>query len=97
MWILVDVGLGSCQLLGLKGEVPVATLEAVDHHGQGGASVGDVGQAGVALAADTGSPTLLRPSPSPTHHLDFNLLTSCYEAQLETSVVGSHLKPKLWH
>ena len=33
---LRDVGLGSCQLPGPEGKVPVAALEAKDHHGQGG-------------------------------------------------------------
>lgn len=40
---LHDVGLGSGQLPGPKGEVPVAALEAVDQNGQGGAYMNHTG------------------------------------------------------
>lgn len=65
---LHDVGLGRRQLPGPEGEVLVAALEAVDHHGRGGTGAGLTEHAGAAAAAaaaaaDTGSSASVRPSP----------------------------------
>lgn len=63
------MGLGCRQLPGPEGEVLVAALEAVDHHGCDGARVGYAEQVGAAVAAaatavaDTAPSALLRPSP----------------------------------
>ena len=55
------MGLGRRQLPGPEGEVLVAALEAVDHHGRSGARVGHTEQAGAAAAAAAAADTGLQP------------------------------------